>query len=58
MLAEIFMVSLEAKARLTSDVIAPGNDRFVPFVQADQVAFKERKKLAATGPGDVAKDGA
>jgi hypothetical protein len=42
MLAEIFMVRLEARARLTNEAGWPGDGRFVPFVQGDQVTFKER----------------
>ncbi len=42
MLAEIFMVRLEARARLASEAVWPGVGRFVPFVQGSQVAFKER----------------
>jgi hypothetical protein len=40
MLAEIFMVRLEATARLASETVRPGG-RFVPFVQGCNVAFKE-----------------
>jgi hypothetical protein len=56
MLAEIFMVRLEARARLASEAIAPGNRRFVPFVQANEAAFKERGAFAAGRPADVAND--
>jgi hypothetical protein len=41
MLAEIFMVRLEARARLASEAVWPGGGRFVPFVQGSNVAFKE-----------------
>jgi hypothetical protein len=42
MLAEIFMVQLEARARLANEAVRPGVGRFVPFVQGSQVAFKEQ----------------
>jgi hypothetical protein len=41
MLAEIFMVRLEARARLTKEAAWPGVRRFVPFVQGGNVAFKK-----------------
>jgi hypothetical protein len=56
MLAEIFMVRLEARARCASDTVLLGNRRFVALVRGDEVAFKERKALAAGRFGDVAKD--
>ena len=42
MLAEIFMVQLEARARLANEAVWPGDGRFVPFVQGSQPAFKEQ----------------
>jgi hypothetical protein len=42
MLAEIFMVQLEALARLANEPARPGVGRFVPFVQGSKVAFKEQ----------------
>ena len=41
MLAEIFMVRLEAMARLANEAVWPGGGRFVPFVQGRNVAFKK-----------------
>jgi hypothetical protein len=54
MLAEIFMVRLEARARLASEAIPLGSRRFVPFVQGDEVAFKERQALSADRLGNAA----
>jgi len=43
MLAEIFMVRLEAVAR-ASEAKAPASDsRFVPFTRSTQVTFKESR---------------
>jgi hypothetical protein len=42
MLAEIFMVRLEARALLANQAVWSGDGRFVPFVRSGQVAFKER----------------
>jgi hypothetical protein len=42
MLAEIFMVRLEARARLASEAGSLGVGRFVPFVQGEEVAFEQR----------------
>jgi hypothetical protein len=50
MLAEIFMVRLEAEARQASEAAELGVGRFVPFVQDNQVAFKERTTRLC-GPG-------
>jgi hypothetical protein len=44
MLAEIFMVRLETRARLASEAAPPGGGRFVPFVQGSQVAFKKHAR--------------
>ena len=41
MLAEIFMVQMEARARLANEPVRPGGGRFVPFVQGSNVGFKE-----------------
>jgi hypothetical protein len=40
MLAEIFMVRLEAEARLV-EVLPPSTSRFVPFSASSQFVFKE-----------------
>ena len=50
MLAEIFMVRLEVRARLANEPVWPGVGRFVPFAQASQVAFKgQAARLAHPG---------
>jgi hypothetical protein len=55
MLAEIFMVRLEARARLANETVWPGAGRFVPFAQASQVAFKEQAtRLCHPGPRPAA----
>jgi hypothetical protein len=55
MLAEIFMVRLEAKARLGSDAAWLGVGRFAPFVQDSRVVFKERTtRLSRPGPRPAA----
>jgi len=43
MLAEIFMVRLEAVARVPLEATAVGSSRFVPFVRDGQFRFKNRK---------------
>ena len=40
MLAEIFMVRLEARARLANEAAWPGGGRFVPFVQGQSGRFQ------------------
>jgi hypothetical protein len=41
MLAEIFMVQLEAAARTSQETNPRSTSRFVPFVQGSQVRFKD-----------------
>ena len=41
MLAEIFMVRLEAKARLVEDVLPSSTSSFIPFSPRSQFTFKE-----------------
>ena len=43
MLAEIFMVKLEAAARVSSETAPVSDGRFVPFTRSTQVTFKERR---------------
>jgi hypothetical protein len=50
MLAEIFMVRLEARARLANEPPWPGGGRFVPLVHGSKVAFK-KKAARLTHPG-------
>ncbi len=47
MLAEIFMVRLEAAARVPEEMAPSGNTRFVPFTPNRQITFKQsRDRLA------------
>ena len=41
MLAEIFMVRLEATARVSQETPPPSNSRFVPFIGNSQFRFKD-----------------
>jgi hypothetical protein len=41
MLAEIFMVRLEATSRVSQEAAAASNSRFVPFISSGQFAFKD-----------------
>jgi hypothetical protein len=41
MLAEIFMVRLEAEARLAEEVLPSSASRFIPFSAKSQFVFKE-----------------
>jgi len=47
MLAEIFMVRLEATARGSQGAGAANNSRFVPFAASSQFTFKESKDWLA-----------
>jgi hypothetical protein len=49
MLAEIFMVRLEARARLANETARSGDGRFVPFVQGSQVASKDQAMCSSPG---------
>jgi hypothetical protein len=51
MLAEIFMVCLEAEARLVEEVLPSSTSRFIPFSPKSQFGFKEadRKVVEASG---------
>jgi hypothetical protein len=44
MLAEIFMVRLEAAARASQEKAAQSNSRFVPFAVGNQFIFKDSKE--------------
>ena len=50
MLAEIFMVRLEAEARLVEDVVPSRTSRFIPFSLKRQFGFKETEPKAAEAP--------
>lgn len=55
MLAEMFMVQLEAAARasLPKDMLPSSNSQFVPFVTGGQFEFKDRAKGTVEMPRDV-----
>jgi hypothetical protein len=49
MLAEIFMVRVEAKARVSEETPPPSNSRFAPFVGSSEFKFKDsRDRLVKT----------
>jgi hypothetical protein len=52
MLAEIFMVRSEAKARLVDDVLASSTSRFIPFSLRTQLTFKETDLKAKEAPSE------
>jgi hypothetical protein len=47
MLAEIFIVKLEATARGSQEPITSSSSPFVPFTGGDENVFKDRSKLLA-----------
>jgi hypothetical protein len=49
MLAEIFMVRLEAAAWLQEQTASLSNSQFVLFTQSNQFAFKDRTAWSAEG---------
>jgi hypothetical protein len=49
MLAEIFMVRLEAAARASEEKATPSNLRFVPFADSSQLVLKDSREQVA-GP--------
>ena len=48
--AEIFMVRLEAEARLVEEVLPSSTSRFMPFSSNSQFGFKEMEPKAAEAP--------
>jgi hypothetical protein len=50
MLAEIFMVRSEAKARLVDEALPSSTSHFVPFIPRTQFTFKETDLKAEEGP--------
>ena len=48
MLAEIFMVRLEATSRVSQETPTPSNSRFVPFNLGAQSGFKAEREKALT----------
>ena len=53
MLAEIFMVRLEAEARLVEEVLPLRRSRFIPFSLTRQFGSKETEPKAAEAPSKV-----
>ena len=56
MLAEIFMVRLEATARLADQTPPPRNSRFMPFVKGNESTFKNHTARPAHRPAEAAKE--
>jgi hypothetical protein len=52
MLAEIFMVRLEAEARLVEEVLPSSRSHFVPFDPKSQFAFKETDLKGDEAPSE------
>jgi hypothetical protein len=52
MLAEIFMVRLEAEARLVEEVLPSSTSRFIPFSPKSQFGFKEAERKVVEAPSE------
>jgi hypothetical protein len=52
MLAEIFMVRSEAKARLVDEVLPSSTSCFIPFSPSSQFAFKQPDLKGEEAPGE------
>ena len=52
MLAEIFIVRLEAKARLVEEVLPSSTSRFIPFSPSSQFAFKQPDLKGQEAPSE------
>ena len=52
MLAESFMVRLEAEARLVAEVLPSSTSRFLPFSPSSQFVFKETDLKGEQVPGE------
>ena len=50
MLSEIFMVRLEAKARLVEEVLPSSTSRFIPFSPRTRFTFKNTDPRVAEAP--------
>ena len=53
MLAEIFMVRLEAAARLQHQTVLLSSSSFVPFIPNNQFLFKDRTARPADRPREA-----
>jgi hypothetical protein len=47
MLAEIFMLRLEATARISQEILPSTTSKFMPFDRSDQFVFKDRRERPA-----------
>ena len=52
MLAEIFMVRLEAEARIVEEVLPLSTSRLIPFSASGQFVFKETDLKGDEAPSD------
>ena len=52
MLAESFMVRLEAEARLVAEVLPSSTSRFLPFSASSQFVFKETDLKGDKAPSE------
>jgi hypothetical protein len=52
MLAEIFMVRLEAEARLVEEVVPSSTSRFIPFSPSSQFVFKQADLKSEKAPNE------
>jgi hypothetical protein len=52
MLAEIFMVRSEAKARLVEEVLPSSTSRFIPFAPSSQFVFKQPDLKGEEAPNE------
>ncbi len=53
MLAEIFVVRLEAAARLQEQTASLSSSRFVPFTRSNQFLFKDKTARLADRPQET-----
>ena len=56
MLAEIFMVRLEAEARLVEHILPFSTSRFIPFSPSSQFVFKQPDLKAEEVPSEEWRD--
>ena len=52
MLAEVFMVRSEAKARLAEEVLPSSTSRSIPFSPSSQFVFKQPDLKGEEGPSE------
>jgi hypothetical protein len=56
MLAEIFMVRLEATTRASQETAAASNSQFVPFITSGQFTFKDSGDRFAKPVQDIIRE--